>query len=54
MSFGVILMMGQWIKLFTMLNCSNLQILNNFGPQEGVKFELQKFGEVSNIGKYLE
>jgi hypothetical protein len=33
--------LGQWRKLFNILEYSSLQSLNNFGPWEGVEFELQ-------------
>jgi hypothetical protein len=34
-------MLGQWRKLFNILEYSSLQSVNNFGQGEGVEFELQ-------------
>jgi hypothetical protein len=35
------LKLGQWRKLFTVLEFISIQSLNKFGPWEGVEFELQ-------------
>jgi hypothetical protein len=41
MSFGAILKLAQWRKLFVVLNSSSVEILNNFESWKGVEFELQ-------------